>query len=106
MIASVNGSRTVKVVPSPSFVLTSTSPPSCSILDFTTSRPTPRPEISVIFFAIEKLGINKRLIISFCVITSACSGVTIPRSTAFALTASVSMPLPSSPTWIITLFPS
>jgi len=106
IIASVSGKRTIKVVPSPSFVRTSTSPPSASILDFTTSSPTPRPEISVIFFAIEKLGRNKRLIISFWLMFSACSAVITPRSTALSLTAATSIPLPSSPTSMITLLPS
>ena len=106
MIASVSGSLTTNLVPTPSLLFTSTSPPNASILDLTTSRPTPRPEISVICFAIEKLGINKKSIISFWLSFSACSGVTRPRSTAFALTFSVSIPLPSSLTSMITLFPS
>ena len=65
MIARVRGRRTVNVVPLPSSVETDTSPPSCSMPDLTTSRPTPRPEISVICFAIEKLGIKRKLMISF-----------------------------------------
>ena len=48
MIARVSGSLMLKVLPSPYFVLTSTSPPRASILDLTTSRPTPRPDTSVI----------------------------------------------------------
>ena len=50
--------------------------------------PTPRPDTSDTFFAVEKLGRNKRSIISFSVIVSACSGVTVPRSIALFLTAS------------------
>ena len=106
MIASVSGRRTVKVVPTPSSVFTSTSPPRASMLDFTTSSPTPRPEISVIFFAMEKLGRNSRLMISFWLIVSACSSVMTPRSIALLRTASTSIPLPSSPTWMMTLLPS
>ncbi len=40
--------------------LTSTSPLRASMLDFTTSSPTPRPEISVIF-AMEKLGRKQQI---------------------------------------------
>ena len=106
MIASVRGRRMVQVLPSPSLDFTSTSPLKDSILDFTTSSPTPRPDTSVTCFAVEKLGRNSRLIISLSAILAACSGVTVPRSTAFALTASTSIPLPSSLTSITTLFPS
>ena len=85
---------------------TSTSPPKASILDFTTSSPTPLPDTSETVFAIEKLGKNKKSMISCLVNDSACSSVTIPRSIAFAFTLSVSIPLPSSRTSITTLFPS
>ena len=105
-MANVSGSRTINLEPSPRTVFTSTSPPRDSTLDLTTSRPTPRPEISVIFLAMEKLGINRRSIISFCVMLSALSWLITPRLIAFCLTASVSIPLPSSPTSIMTLFPS
>ena len=44
------------VLPSPYLVLTSTSPPRASIFDFTTSRPTPRPDTSVTLSDVEKLG--------------------------------------------------
>jgi len=44
--------------------------------------------------------------ISFWLSCSAASGVTSPRSIAFSFTLSVSIPLPSSPTSMITLFPS
>ena len=106
IIASVRGRRTINLEPSPSTLLTSTSPPSASILDFTTSRPTPRPDISEIFFAIEKLGIKRKSIISFWLKAAACSGVSRPRSIALFLTFSVSIPLPSSLTSMMTLLPS
>ena len=96
----------MKVEPSPSTDLTDTSPPSASILLLTTSRPTPRPEISVICLAIENDGINRKSIISFCERFSASSGVTRPRSTALSRTLSVLIPPPSSPTSMITLLPS
>ena len=106
IIARVSGRRTVKVVPSPIAVLTSTSPPNASMLDFTTSSPTPRPEISVIFLDIEKLGRNRILIISFWLMLSACSSVIMPLSIALSRTAATSIPAPSSPTWMMTLLPS
>jgi len=39
----------------------------CSIFDFTTSRPTPRPDTSVTLSDVEKLGLNRRSIASFSV---------------------------------------
>ena len=105
-MASVNGRRILNVLPSPYFVLTSTSPPRASIFDFTTSSPTPRPDTSVTFSAVEKLGLNNKSIASLSVMTSACSCVIVPFSTAFAFTFSVSIPLPSSRTSITTLLPS
>ena len=94
------------MLPSPYTDLTSTSPPRASILDLTTSRPTPRPETSVTFSAVEKLGLKRRLIISSSDITAACSSVIVPFSIALFLTFSTSIPLPSSLTSITTLLPS
>ena len=106
MIASVSGSLIIHEEPSPKRFFTSTSPLSDSIFDFTTSSPTPRPDTSDTFFAVEKLGRNRRSMTSFSVIVSACSGVTVPRSIALFLTASTLIPPPSSRTSITTLFPS
>ena len=106
MIASVSGSLIINALPSPSFVLTSISPPSDSIFVLTTSRPTPLPDTSVTCFAVEKLGLNKRSIIYLSVMTSACSGVIVPFSIALSLIFSTSIPLPSSFTSITTLLPS
>ena len=50
MMARVRGSLMVQVEPTPSLVLTPTSPLRASILDLTTSRPTPLPDTSVTFF--------------------------------------------------------
>ena len=58
MMAKVNGSLSVKTVPLPSAVLMLTAPPSPSILRLTTSIPTPRPETSVTFSAVENPGLK------------------------------------------------
>ena len=106
IIARVRGSRMVQVLPSPHLDFTSTSPLKDSILDLTTSRPTPLPETSVTFSEVENPGWNSRLIISFSDILAACSVVTRLRSIALFLTASTSIPLPSSLTSMTTLLPS
>ena len=96
----------VQVLPTPSLLFTSTSPLNASILDLTTSRPTPRPDTSVTSFAVEKLGRNNKSIISLSDMLAPCSGVMEPLSIAFWRTLSTSIPLPSSLTSITTLFPS
>jgi len=106
IIASVRGSLIVNVLPSPRTDLHSTTPPRDSILDLTTSRPTPLPDTSVIFSDVEKLGWKSKSITSLSDITSACSGVIVPFSIPLRLTFSISIPLPSSPTSITTLLPS
>ena len=106
MIASVNGSRMVHVLPTPILLFTSTSPLSASILDLTTSSPTPLPDISDTCFAVENPAWNSRLVISCSVMFSPCSGVMTPLLIAFSLTSSTLMPAPSSRTSITTLFPS
>ena len=58
MMASVIGSETRNVVPSPMRVMTSIVPLSSWMFFFTTSRPTPRPEISLTSAAVEKPGVN------------------------------------------------
>ena len=55
-MASVSGSLIENVVPLPGSVWISMRPRSASMFRRTTSMPTPRPEISVIFSAVEKPG--------------------------------------------------
>ena len=55
-IARVSGILIVKVVPRPVSERISIVPPMSSILLFTTSIPTPRPEIDVTAAAVEKPG--------------------------------------------------
>ena len=55
-MASVSGILMVKVVPSPAADLMSMMPPIWSMLVFTTSMPTPRPETEVTAAAVEKPG--------------------------------------------------
>ncbi len=71
IIARVSGRRIIKLLPSPSFVFASISPPSASILVLTTSSPTPRPDTSDMISAVEKLGLNNRSMTSLSVIRSA-----------------------------------
>ncbi len=61
VIASVSGRKMRKVVPWPSSVVISTRPLIDSMLRRTTSMPTPRPETSVTFSAVEKPGAKMRL---------------------------------------------
>ena len=56
MMASVSGSRTVTVVPSPGRLAMSTLPRSAVMLRLTTSMPTPRPDRLVTCSAVEKPG--------------------------------------------------
>ena len=56
MIASVSGRLILNFVPLPGVEEISTRPRSRSMFRRTTSRPTPRPEISVIFFRRGKSG--------------------------------------------------
>ena len=58
MIASVIGSMIRNVVPSPTVVTMSIVPFSSWMFFFTTSRPTPRPEISLTALAVEKPGVK------------------------------------------------
>ena len=55
-MASVSGMRSVNVVPSPNVLCTWIAPPSFSMLLFTTSKPTPRPDSFVTVAAVEKPG--------------------------------------------------
>ena len=56
MIAKVSGKRSVMVDPRPAELATSIVPRSPSIVRFTTSIPTPRPERLVTVAAVEKPG--------------------------------------------------
>ena len=60
MIASVIGKVMEIVVPTPTSLSNSISPERREILFFTTSMPTPRPEMSLTLSAVEKPGINSR----------------------------------------------
>ena len=84
----------------------SSCPPRASTFDFTASIPTPRPEMSVTAFAMLNPGIRTSCTASSSVMTEASSSVRIPRSTAFCLTLSGSIPAPSSDTSMMTPLPS
>src|SRR5215207_2670816 len=73
-------------------------PPIDSMLVFTTSMPTPRPETLVTAAAVEKPGRKISCSTSAGVIRASASAVTRPRSTALAPTRAGSMPPPSSAT--------
>ena len=101
-MAKVRGSLILIVVPLPGKDSISISPPNLSRLVLTTSMPTPRPDTSVIFSAIEKPGINIKYIFSFFDIILARSSVNKPLETAFAASFSPSKPFPSSAISILT----
>ncbi|MNN73539.1 hypothetical protein D3C81_1896640 [compost metagenome] len=71
MIDKVSGSCTENLVPLPGLDSTATTPPRDSILVLTTSRPTPRPEMSEILSAVLKPEANRRAATSSSVIRSA-----------------------------------
>src|SRR5258706_288913 len=83
MIASVSGSRTVTVLPSPSMLARSTVPRRASMLWRTTSMPTPRPERSVTVSALENPGAKTKPSSSA---SGSCSGCA-PRPVARARSA-------------------
>ena len=56
MMASVSGIRILTVMPSPGRLWTLTLPPIFSMFVFTTSMPTPRPEMFVTALAVENPG--------------------------------------------------
>ncbi len=58
MTPSVTGRVSVKVVPVPAPVVMSMDPPRSSTAVFTTSSPTPRPDVSVTCEAVENSGVN------------------------------------------------
>ncbi|MBA7531982.1 hypothetical protein ES705_24208 [subsurface metagenome] len=73
---------------------TSISPRISEIFRFTTSIPTPLPDTSVTFLAVEKPGRNIRSKISF--LLKLASFLIRPLLIAFSLIKSVSIPAPSS----------
>ena len=106
MIASVSGILMVKVVPRPSCVLMSMTPPISSILVFTTSMPTPRPDTEVTAFAVEKPGWKMNFATWASVILSISDWLATLRSTALRRMAARSRPLPSSAISIVIVPPS
>ena len=58
MMVSVSGTRRVMRVPSPGLLSTSTMPPIRSMLERTTSMPTPRPEMAVTSLAVDRPGLE------------------------------------------------
>ena len=105
-MANVSGILIRIVVPAPGTLSMSTWPPNLSTLVFTTSIPTPRPEILVTVFAVEKPGRKMSLILSLSSIFLASSGFRIPCDAAFSTIAPVFIPRPSSEMVMFTCPPS
>ena len=93
------------VVPPSLCVLIYTKPFSREMLVWTTSIPTPRPLNSVATSTVVNPGWKIRWMAASSVIRSASSAVTSPLSTAFRFTRSMSIPRPSSYTWMRTWVP-
>ena len=106
MIASVSGIFTLNVVPRPITVCTSTVPPIASMLVFTTSMPTPRPEMLLTCSAVENPGWKMTLTMSRSGRVAASSAVIRPFCTALRRMMLASMPAPSSAISMITWPPS
>ena len=104
MIASVSGSFIVNFVPSPGTESTSNTPLSRRMFFFTTSIPTPRPETSVIWSAVEKPGVKISSTISRSERRS--DSPMTPMRIAFSRTRCKSIPLPSSEISMMTWLPS
>jgi len=104
MMASVSGRTSLNFVPEPSVEVMRTRPRMASMFRFTTSIPTPRPEISVTLAAVEKPGAKMRPWISASLMPSA--EVMRPFSIAFLTMAFLSRPRPSSVISMTTLPPS
>ena len=96
MIASVKGTLISTLVPCPNLEKTLTEPLSDVIRFFTTSIPTPRPEISDIFCLVEKPGAKIKLYASVSDIALAVTSSIILFVRAKAFKSSGSIPLPSS----------
>lgn len=101
-IASVSGSTIFVVVPAPWRDMISTWPPIDWMLRFTTSMPTPRPEMSVTCSAVEKPGMKMSCQTSSSVMESETC---MPCFCAFARILSRRRPAPSSLTSITMLPP-
>ena len=94
IIASVIGRVIMKRLPLPFFVSISTIPETAEMLFFTTSIPTPRPEISLTVSFVEKPGRKIKSIASRSV--TVLISLTNPFCRALILTFSTLMPPPSS----------
>ena len=97
-MASVSGILMTKVDPLPWADLISIVPPIFSMLVFTTSMPTPRPDTLVTLAAVEKPGFMMNWMICWSVIEASSISDAIPFWIAFCLIRSMARPLPSS--WI------
>ena len=102
MMARVIGSMMRKVVPSPTVDMMSIDPLSACRFRLTTSRPTPRPEISLTSRAVENPGVNSS---SYARAVSIGASPANPRCFAARRTTSGSMPRPSSMTSMTTELP-
>jgi hypothetical protein len=93
-MARVSGNVMMKRAPLPGTFFTSMEPPSSFTLRRTTSRPTPRPDTSVVVSAVEKPGAKMS--------STAWSSLTTsfwpmsPRERAFEMMRTGSIPPPSS----------
>ena len=101
-MASVSGSLMRKRLPRPGSESISTLPPSRSRLVLTTSMPTPRPETSETFSAVERPGRKMSAALSLSDNPFTFSGVINPFLRALAAILAGSRPLPSSPISITT----
>ena len=106
IIASVRGSRRVRRVQRPSSESMETWPFIFSTLFLTTSMPTPLPETLVTEAAVLSPAAKTRPMASRADSVAISASVISPFSRAFFLTASTSMPLPSSNISTRTLLPS
>ena len=102
IMAMVIGTVRIILTPFPSAVSISTVPLNRAIFSLTTSMPTPLPEIPLTSSFVENPGINMNSS-RLCLDRVWEDGSSVsPLSTAFLLTASTSIPLPSSATSMTT----
>ena len=95
-IARVSGILTVNIVPWPWVLFRSMVPPIFSILVFTTSMPTPRPDTAEIVAAVENPARKMNRWIWPSVIPASSASVARPFDSTFALMRSTARPRPSS----------
>ncbi len=95
-IASVRGILITKRVPCPGTLCSAMLPPMRSMLVFTTSMPTPRPDTAVTLAAVEKPGRRMKRWICVSSIASRSAGVAIPLARIRARMRSTGRPCPSS----------